>query len=132
MFYTFPFWRHSLTYPYYLYLCNHVSWTFPHTKTYHSPHGTIQGSVTEDPAVKTSWDKLFHDLKSWGAGHKPIIQSRILLQCHNDAGAILWGHYSGITLINVGDKIIFVNSFWLVADITKCCRGYVSEHVNVL
>ena len=57
---------------------------------------------------------ILDHLRSWGAGLKPFRLSLILLQCHGDAGGILHGHYSRVEFINLGDKIVHENSFWLV------------------
>jgi hypothetical protein len=46
----------------------------------------------------------------------PFILSPILLQCHGDAGGILCGHYSRVKFVNLGDKIVPVNSLSLVAE----------------
>ena len=70
-------------------------------KTYHGLCGNISRAITEDAAVTTSWD---NDLRSWGAGLKPIILSLILLKCCGDAGGILCGHYSRVKFVNLGAK----------------------------
>ena len=54
---------------------------------------------------------------------EPLL-SLILLQCCGDAGGILCGHYSGVKFVNLSDKIVPVNSFWLVVIFHKYCIYY--------
>ena len=86
-------------------------------KTYHGLRGTISrnyhGRCCCDDLLGQN---LLNDLRSWGAGLKPFILSTILLQCRGGAGGIWCGHYSRVKFINLGDKIVPENSFWLVVD----------------
>ena len=84
-------------------------------KTYHGLRGTISrnyhGRCCCDDLLGQN---LLNDLRSWGAGLKPFILSTILLQCRGGAGGIWCGHYSRVKFVNLSDKIVPENSFWLV------------------